>query len=64
MKRQKDRTLKEELPRSVSAQKATGESGEIIPERMTGQRQSKNNARLLRWLVIEVKFNEVKNKTA
>ena len=25
MKRQKDRTLKDELPRSVSAQKATGE---------------------------------------
>ena len=34
MKRQKDRTLKEELQRSVGAQYATGESGEITPERM------------------------------
>ena len=41
MKRQKDRTLKEELPRSVSAQKATGESGEIIPERMKRWSQAK-----------------------
>ena len=35
MKRQKDRTLKDELPRSVGAQYATG-SGEITPERMKG----------------------------
>ena len=28
-KRQKDRTLKDELPRSVGAQYATGDSGEI-----------------------------------
>ena len=29
MKRQKDRTLKDELPRSVGAQYDTGDSGEI-----------------------------------
>ena len=34
MKRQKDRTLKDELPRSVGAQQATEKSREIIPERM------------------------------
>ena len=35
MKRQNDRILKEELPRSVG--------GEITPERMKGWSQSKNN---------------------
>ena len=43
MRRQKDRTLKEELPRSVGAQYATGDRGEINPERMKGWSQSKNN---------------------
>ena len=46
MKRQKDRTLKEELPRSVGAQYATEISGEITPERMKGWSQSKNNTQL------------------
>ena len=36
MKRQKGRTLKDELPRSVGAQYATGDHGEITPERMKG----------------------------
>ena len=39
MKRQKDRILKEELPRSVGAQY-------ITPERMKGWNQSKNNTQL------------------
>ena len=43
MTRQKDRTLKDELPRSVGAQYA---SGEITPERMKGWSQSKNNTQL------------------
>ena len=35
MKRQKARTLKDELPRSISAQNTTGDiSREITPERM------------------------------
>ena len=41
MKRQNYRILKEELPRLVSAQYATGDSGEITPERMKGWSQSK-----------------------
>ena len=41
MKRQKDRILKDELPKSVGAQYATGISGEITPERMKGWSQSK-----------------------
>ena len=46
MKRKKDRTLKDELPRSVSAEYATGISGEITPERMKGWSQSKENTQL------------------
>ena len=46
MKRQKDRTLKDELSRLVGAQYTTGDSGEIIPERMKGWSQSKNNTQL------------------
>ena len=33
MKRQNDRILKEELPRSVGAQYDTGDHGEITPEK-------------------------------
>ena len=48
MKRQNDRILKEELPRSVGAQYATGDQGERTPERMKGWRlqKSKNNTQL------------------
>ena len=44
MKRQKDRTLKDELPRSVGVLLEI--SGEITPERMKGWSQSKNNTQL------------------
>ena len=43
MKRQNDSIPKEELPRSLGAQYATGE---IMPERMKGWIQSKNNTQL------------------
>ena len=43
MKRQKCMTLKYKLPRLVGAQYATGE---MTPERMKRQSQSKNNAQL------------------
>ena len=48
MKRQNDRILKEELPRSVGAHYAMLQeiSGEIISERMKGWSQSKNNTQL------------------
>ena len=39
-------------------------SGEITPERMKRQSQSKNNTQLWMWLVMEVKFNVVKNNIA
>ena len=45
-KRQKVRTLKDELPRSVGAQDASGDRGKITPERMKRESQSKNNTQL------------------
>ena len=47
-KRQNDRIPKEELPRSVGAQYATGDQWKITPERMKGWSQSKYNTQL--WL--------------
>ena len=46
MKRQNDRILKEELPRSVVPNMLLEISGEITPERMKGWSQSKNNPQL------------------
>jgi len=46
MKRRKDRTLKDELPRSVGAQMLLEKSGEITPERMRRWSQSENNTLL------------------
>ena len=46
MKRQKDRTLKAELPKSIGAHMLLEISGEIIPERMKGWSQSTNNTQL------------------
>ena len=46
MKRQKDRTLKDELPGSLGAQYATGDQWKITPERMKGWSQSKNSTQV------------------
>ena len=46
MERQKDRTLKDELPRPVGAQYATEIRGEMTPERMKRRSQSENNTQL------------------
>ena len=46
IKKQNDRILKEELPRSVGSQYATGDQGKTTPERMKGWSQSKNNTQL------------------
>ena len=46
MQMQKDRTLKDELPRSVGAQYGNEISGEITPERIKGWNQSKINTQL------------------
>ena len=44
MNRQKDRTQKDELSRSVGAAYATGEEWRIAPKGMKRLNQSKNNA--------------------
>ena len=66
MKRKNDRIPKEELPRSLGTQYATGGHGEIIPEKMKGRRQSKNNTQL--WMLLDVVIEErsdaVKSNTA
>ena len=43
MKRPKDRTLKDEFPRSVGPNMLLEITGEITPERIKGWNQSKNN---------------------
>ena len=45
MNRQKDTTLKEELPRSVDAHMLLEISGEITPERMKGWSQSQKKTK-------------------
>ena len=64
VKRQKERTLKDELPRSIGDQYATGDQWEITPERMKRQSQRKNNTQLWMGLVIEAKSNAVKSNIA
>ena len=46
MKRQKDKTLKDELPRLEGPNMLLEISGEITPERMKRQSQSENNTQL------------------
>ena len=64
MKRQNDRTLKEELPRLVGAQYATGDQWRITPERMKRWSQSKNNTQLWMCLAIEARSNAIKSNIA
>ena len=65
MKRQKDTTVKDELPRSVGAQYATGEE-QRNNSRKTEETEPKrkNTTQLWMWLVLEVKSDAVKNNTA
>jgi len=53
MKRQKDRTLKDELPRLVSAQYATEDQWINNSRKNEGMDQSKNNAQL--WMGLEAR---------
>ena len=64
MRRQNDRILKEELPRSVVPNMLLEVSGGVIPERMKGWSQSKNNTQLWMGLVIEVWSEAVKSNIA
>ena len=66
MKPQKDRTLKDELPRSVGAQYATGDQSRNNSRKNEEMepKQSKNNTQLWMWLVMEVKSDAVNSSIA
>ena len=64
MKRQCDRILKEELPRSIGAQYATGGQRRNNSRKNEGWSQSKNNTKLSMGLVIEARFDTVKSNIA
>ena len=62
MKRQKDLTLKDELPRSIGAQYASGE--EWRNNSRKNEETEPKPAQLWMWLVMEVKSNAVKRNIA
>ena len=61
MKRKKDMTLKDELPRLVVPNMLLEKSREIAPEGMKRLSQKGNNAPLWMSLVVKVKSDAVKN---
>ena len=63
MKRQKDRTLKDELPRLVGAQYATGDQWRNDSRKNEGM-ESKQNTQLWMGLVIEARFDAIKSNIA
>ena len=64
MKRQKDRTQKDELPRSVGAQYATGEQWRNNYRKNEEMEPNTNTIKLWMCLVMEVKFDVVKSNIA
>ena len=64
MKRQKDRTLKDELLRSAGAQYATGDQWRNNSRKNEGMEPKQNNTQLWMWLVIEARSNAVKSNIA
>ena len=62
MKRQKERTLKDELPRLVGAQYATGDQWRNNSRKNEEMEpKQKKNTQLWMWLVMEVKSDAVKS---
>ena len=64
MKRQKDRTLKDALPRSVGAQYATGDQWRNNSRKNEETEPKQNNTQLWMGLVMEVKSDAVKSNIA
>ena len=63
-KRQVDRILKEELPRSVGAQYATEDQWRNNSRKNEGMEPKKNNTQLWMGLVIEARSDAVKSNIA
>ena len=64
IKMQKGRTLKDELPRSVGAQYATGDPWRNNSRRNAGMEPKQNNTQLWMGLVIEARSDAVKSNIA
>ena len=64
MKRQNDRIRKRNSPGQQVPNMLLEISGEIIPERMKGWSQSKNNTQLWMGLVIEARSDAIKSNIA
>ena len=64
MKRQKGRTLKDELPRSVGAQYATGDQWRNNARKNEKTEAKQKQHPLWMWLVMEVKSDAVKSNIA
>ena len=64
MKRQKDRTLKDELSRSVGAQYAPGDQWGDNSRKNEGMEPKQKKHGLWMWLVMEVKSDAVKSNIA
>ena len=64
MKRQKDRTLKDELLRLVCAQYTTGDQWRNNSRKNDGCSQSKNNTQLWTGLVIEARSDSINSNIA
>ena len=64
MKRRKDRTLKDELPRSVGAQYATGDYWRDNYRKNEEMEPKQNNTQLWILLVIEARSDAVKSNIA
>ena len=64
MKRQNDRILKEELPRSVGAQYSTGDQWRNNSRKNEGMEPKQNNTQLWVGQVIEAMSNAVKSNIA
>ena len=61
MKRQKDRTLKDESPGQEVSNMLLEKRKEITPEKMKRWSQSRNNTQLWMYLLVKVKSDAVKN---
>ena len=64
MRRQNDRILKEELPRSVGAQYATGDQWRNNSRKDEGMKPKQKQYQLWMWLVIEARSDAIKNNIA
>ena len=64
MKSKKDRTLKDELPRLVGAQYATGDQWRNNSKKNEEMEPRQNNILLWMWRVMEIKSDVVKSNTA